>query len=456
MAILPIDSGRYGSEKMRMVFVDSSRYQCYLDIEAALARVESRLGIIPAQAGKVLTENANIHLISLTRIQELERETKHEVVALLKAFAEISGEHGEYIHVGATSSDILDTSIALQARQAIEIIKSKLQRLLNILIVLASKHKTTVMVGRTHGQHALPITFGFKVAVWADEILRHLQRFPQIEERLLVGKMSGAVGTMASFKQYAFEIQNGVMQELGLKPADISTQIIPRDRIAELISLLALVAGTLETISTEVRNLQRPEIFEVSEPFDEELQIGSSAMPHKRNPVHSENVCSLARIVRSLVVPTLENIPLWHERDLTNSACERFTLPEAFILLDEMLEKSIFILGGLRVFPERMRENLVNSNSRIMAEAIMLSLVEKQIGKFEAYSLVRELSSLSIANKENFYQVLINNEVIKLNFTPEQVRELLNEQSYIGQSETLVEKTVSRCSNFLSRESDQN
>ncbi|GAX43011.1 adenylosuccinate lyase [Tolypothrix sp. NIES-4075] len=449
MAILPIDSGRYGSEKMRMVFADNSRYQFYLDIEAALARVQSRLGIIPLEAGKVLTENANINLITLTRIQELESETKHELVALLKAFAEVSGTYGQYIHLGATSSDILDTSIALQAKQGIDILKGKLKQLLHILITTASKYKTTVMIGRTHGQHALPITFGFKIAVWADEILRHLQRFQQIEERILVGKMSGAVGSMASFKQYAFQIQDSVMEELGLKSADISTQIIPRDRIAELISLLAIVAATLETITTEIRNLQRPEIFEVSEPFDQEFQVGSSAMPHKRNPVNSENVCSLARIVRSLVAPTLENIPLWHERDLTNSACERFTLPEAFILLDEMLVKTIFILGNLRVYPERMRENLLMSKSRIMAEAIMLSLVEAQVGKFDAYSLLRELSAQNIANKDDFYHTLMSNEVIKSHLTPEQVEKLLDESNYIGECETLVDKVVTNCSDFL-------
>ncbi|NJL83418.1 MAG: adenylosuccinate lyase [Chloroflexaceae bacterium] len=448
MAILPIDSGRYGSPEMRDLFSDRARYQFYLDIEAALARVQSRLGMIPPEAGSALTKKANIDLISLERVRELERETKHEVVSLLKAFAEVAGNCGKYIHLGATSSDILDTAMALQVREGLSIIQRKLTQLLQVLMGLAAQHKTTLMVGRTHGQHALPITFGFKVAVWADELLRHLQRLQQIQGRVLVGKMAGAVGSMASFRNHAHQIQAGVMAELGLGAAEISTQIIPRDRIAEVIMLLALAAATLETISTEIRNLQRPEIAEVCELFGEASQIGSSTMPHKRNPVNAENVCSLARIVRSLVVPALENIPLWHERDLTNSASERFIVPEAFILLDEMLEKSLYILGNLQVYPEKMLSNLHLSQNRIMAEAIMLSLAQQGVDKFEAYTLLRELSALS-NGVESFRQVLLDNQIVSTHLEPAQLQTLLEESSYVGECITLVDKILKNCSNFF-------
>src|SRR3972149_5060118 len=301
---------------------------------------------------------SSLRYVKLARVKAIEKEIKHDVAALVRALSDVCGTSGAYVHLGATSYDIVDTANALQWKDAVEIIEKKLACLRRLLQEKTGKYKGTVMMGRTHGQHALPITLGFKFAVWTCEISRHIQRLHECKDRVLVGKMSGAVGTQAGLGEHAARIQELVMKRLGIRAAEISTQIVQRDRYAELICLLALIASSLENFATEIRELQRPEIGEVFESFEAEKQVGSSTMPHKRNPETCERICGLARIVRSLALPALENIVTWHERDLTQSSAERFIFPEACILTDYLLDLMIIVVDSLRVDEKRMLRNI--------------------------------------------------------------------------------------------------
>jgi len=343
--LCPIDF-RYGRPQMKRIFEEEARLQRLLDVEAALARAESKVGLVPREAAAEITKKATTKLVTVKRVEELERETRHDLMAVVLALTEAcAGDAGKYVHLGATSNDIQDSATALQLRDAIRVIEEDLDDLIDALADLATKHKKTIMLGRTHGQAAVPITFGLKVAVFASEVARQRERMRQATPRIVVGKMSGAVGTGAAFGPQALEIQTSVMTELGIGFEEAATQVVGRDRHAEFIGILANLAASLEKFCTEVRNLQRTEIAEVAEAFEGKSQVGSSTMAQKENPVASENVCSLARIVRSLVTPALENVPLWHERDLTNSAAERILIPHACVLIDEMLAKTTEIRG---------------------------------------------------------------------------------------------------------------
>jgi len=285
---------------------------------------------------------------------------------------------GAYVHLGATSYDIADTARALQLKEALGLIEKRLDDFERILMEKALQYKNTLMIGRTHGQHALPITLGFKFAVWMREISRHIQRLRECKERVLVGKMSGAVGTQAGLGLHAMKVQELVMQRLGIKSAEISTQIVQRDRHAELVCLSAVIASTLDNFATEIRELQRPEIGELCEHFEAKKQVGSSTMPHKRNPITCEKICGLAKIVRSLVFPALENVITWHERDLTQSSAERFIIPEACILVDHMLLLMSNVVANLYVDEQRMLKNIGLTQGRAMSEAVMIVLTKKR------------------------------------------------------------------------------
>ncbi|TLZ59338.1 MAG: adenylosuccinate lyase, partial [Methanobacteriota archaeon] len=299
-----------------------------------------------------------------TRLQE----TRHDLMAVVLALSEVcSGDAGRYVHLGATSNDISDTATALQLRDAIRELLSGLRALRGVLANLAKTHRNTLMLGRTHGQAAVPMTFGLKIAVFASEVDRHITRLMECERRVVVGKMSGAVGSGAALGPKAGEIERAVMKDLGIGVEEAATQVVGRDRYAEFIAVLANLAASLEKFCTEVRNLQRTEIGEAAEAFESEHQVGSSTMAQKENPVTSENVCSLARIVRGFVIPAYENVPLWHERDLTNSAAERILLPHAAVLTDDIVAKTADIFRNLRVFPERMRANLEVTKGQVMA-----------------------------------------------------------------------------------------
>ncbi|MEM3666976.1 MAG: adenylosuccinate lyase [Candidatus Bathyarchaeia archaeon] len=446
MEVGPIDTGRYGTAEMRKIFDEEARIQRLLDVEAALALAHAEVGNIPKKDAEKIAAMASTKYVKPARIKEIEREIKHDVASLVRALAEVCGPSGGYVHLGATSYDIVDTANALQLRDALELIEKKLDKIEGVLIEKSLQYKNTLMMGRTHGQHALPITLGFKFAVWMREISRHIQRIRQCKERVLVGKMSGAVGTQAGLGVHAMKIQELAMKRLGLKPAEISTQIVQRDRYAELVCLLAMVASTLENFATEIRELQRPEIGELFEPFEAEKQVGSSTMSHKRNPELCERICGLARIVRSLVVPSLENMVTWHERDLTQSSAERFIIPEICILVDYMLFLMTNIIANLRVDEERMQRNIELTQGRAMSEAVMIALAKKGMSRQEAHELLRKLTIKSEMEKQHFKETLLENEIVRGKLSEEEIKEALNPRNYlgtaIGQIELVVEKTM--------------
>lgn len=438
MAIHPIDY-RYGSEEMKRIWEEENKLQKLLDVEAALARAHAKVGNIPEESARAISEKANTKWVKVERVKEIEAEIHHDIMAVVKALSEVCGEHGKYVHLGATSNDIIDTANALLIKESLEIVLKDLRELRSILKNLAKEHKYTVCIGRTHGQHAVPTTYGMKFAIWLDEIQRHIDRIEEAKKRILVGQMSGAVGTMASFGEKGLEIQRLVMEDLGLKPALITNQIIQRDVYGELMSILALIASTLDKIALEIRNLQRTEILEISEPFGKK-QVGSSTMPHKRNPIRCEKVSGLARVIYSNVIPALLNNPLWHERDLTNSSVERVILPETFILLDEMLKSMKKVLSGLEFFPENIKRNLYLTKNLIMAEPLMLKLTEKGMGRQEAHELVRQLAMKAFEEGRDLLEVVKESEAMK--YLSEEDLESLRPENYIGLAPQIVDNVI--------------
>ena len=442
---LPIDTGRYGTPEMLRIFEEETRLQKMLDVEAALAWAHAEVGDIPRKDAQRIMDSATTKQVKLSRVKEIESQIKHDVMSLVRALSEVAGASGAYVHLGATSSDINDTATALQLKEASELLEKRLDHFEKTLIEKAQRYKRTIMMGRTHGQHALPITLGFKFAVWTRENARHIQRLRQCRERLLVGKMSGAVGTQAGLGPNAIKIQELVMHKLGLSAADISTQIIQRDIHAEFISYLAIVASTLDKIATEIRELQRPEIGELAEPFEKAKQVGSSTMPHKQNPELCERVCGLAKIIRSLVVPALDDVSTWHERDLTNTSAERFVIPEACILVDYVLYLMTNILAGLWVNEERMRKNINLTQGRAMSEAVMIALVGKGVGRQEAHEILRKLAIKSQAEKQSFKKILQEDKIVRAHLSEREIDKALNPRNYLGtvveQVEIVVKKT---------------
>lgn len=445
MPILPIDTGRYGTKELRSVFEEENRLQRMLDVEAALALAHAEVGNIPHKDAEKIAEMSSIKHVKLARVKQIEREIRHDIMSLVRALAEVCGSSGSYIHLGATSSDIKDTATALQLKEALNLIEEKLNNLEKVLMEKIERYKNTIMIGRTHGQHALPTTLGFKFAVWLREIARQIQRLRECRGRVLVGKVSGAVGTQAGLGPNAMKIQQLVMKRLGIKPATISTQIVQRDRHAELVCLLANLASSLDKIATEIRELQRTEIRELFEPFSREKQVGSSTMPHKRNPETCEKICGLAKTMRSLVVPALENVPTWHERDLTQSSAERFILPEACILIDYMLALMIDVLSNLRVDEENMKRNMQITEGRNMAEAVMIALTRKGMGRQGAHELLRRLALKSESEKRSFQEILLQDSSVWKKLSEKEIDNALNPENYLGtaiaQIELVIEKT---------------
>lgn len=442
MPVHPIEY-RYFSEEMKKIWEEESKLQSWLTVEAALARVNAKLGIIPRVAAAEITRKAKTKYVKLERVRQIDKQIHHDLMAMVKALAEKCGDAGKYVHLGATSYDIEDTAFALRFREAIKIIEKDLIDLKNVLIKLAGKHKKTICVGRTHSVHALPTTYGMKFANYASETQRNLDRLRECKKRVLVGKMSGAVGTQASFGKKGIQIQKLVMKELGLEPALISTQVLSRDRYAELISVLAIIASSLEKIAKEIRNLQRTEIAEIFEPFVAK-QVGSSTMPHKRNPHKSERICGLARIVRSNLEPALETIALEHERDLTNSALERVTFPTSFILLDYMLRQMKSILSGLEFKYDNIKRNLKLTKGLIMTEHLMMGLVKKGIGRQQAHEMLRKASIKVMKENKTLKEVLSENEIIKKKFTGKELDWYLDPKNYLGTAVEQVENVVKK------------
>jgi len=433
MTISPFEE-RYRTE-MNDVFEDSNKYRKWMEVEYALAKAHASMGNIPKDAPEKIRKA--IEKVKPERITEIEAEIHHDLMAMVRALSEQAGDAGKYVHLGATSYDIEDTATAVMFIEAIDILEKHLKELKEVLKKLAKEHKKTVCIGRTHGQHATPTTYGLKFAIYYCELNRNLERLQQAKERISVGKMSGATGTMATFEGKGMKMQELVMKELGLKPAKTSNQVIQRDRHAEVMCVLALTAALLEKIAKELRNLQRSEILEVSESFGKK-QVGSSTMPHKRNPHKSERICSLARVVRANVQVALENIPLEHERDLTNSANERVIFPESFIATDYMAKQMTAILSNLEFFPENIKKNLELSKGLIMAERLMIELTKKGMGRQEAHELVRGMAQEAFKSGRHLRDVVLEKNII----SEKEADEIFSPETYIGDAEKIVENVL--------------
>ncbi|MBN2122102.1 adenylosuccinate lyase [Candidatus Micrarchaeota archaeon] len=436
MAVSPLDS-RYQTE-MSEIFGEKNKLQKWMEVEVALAKAHAKLNHIPKEAPKAI--EGGMKRVKLERAKEIESEIHHDLMAMVRALAEQSGEYGGYIHIGSTSYDIEDTATALIFKEGIDALISRLQKLSVTLKKLAKEHRDLVCIGRTHGQHANPTTYGMKFAIYYQETLRNIARLQAAKERITVGKMSGATGTMAAFGDEGPKMQELVMNELGIKAAKISNQVIQRDRHAEVLCAIAIAAGTLEKIAKEIRNLSRPEMGEVSEPFGKK-QVGSSTMPHKRNPHKSERVCSLARVVRANVQTALENIALEHERDLTNSANERFIFPESFIVTDYMAKELTSVLDGLVFYPENIARNLELTHGLVMAERVMITLVKEGVGRQDAHEAVRELAQKAFAEKRNLKEVLKESELGE-KITEGELDALFDASTYVGKAREIVDAVL--------------
>ncbi len=446
MAIHPIDN-RYGRKEVKDIFDEENKLQRLMDVECALVKAHSEVGNIPKSAAKEVERKCSTKYVTVKRVKEIEAQINHDLMAMVKAYSEqCEGDAGKYIHLGATSADIMDTSLALQLRDFIKFLEQDLYDLRKILVELADKHKKTVCIGRTHAQHAVPTTYGLKFAIYAEEVQRHIDRLKGYKPRILVGQMTGAVGTQAALGPKAMEIQKLVMEYLELESVNVSNQVIQRDRHAEFVFNLALIGETLNKINTEIRNLQRTEIDEVAEGFKKGNQVGSSTMPHKRNPIMCERICGLSRIIKANAFAAMDNIPLWHERDLTNSSPERVIIPEACILADYILIKSIDVLRNLEFKPENIKRNLDFTHGLIMAEKLMVTLVDKGMGRQEAHELVRKNAMRVYETGELFIDVLEDDpEVMKL-LSQKELEEAMDPERYVGTSVGQVERVVKRLS----------
>ena len=450
-SICPLDY-RYGRNEMKAVFSEEGRILYQMKVEAALAKAHASVGTISKSDAEEIARVASPDIVKVDRIKEIEKETNHDLMAMVKAMTEqCRGDAGKYIHLGATSNDIVDTATALQIKDALALIGGDLDELLYTFAKVAKRERDTLEIGRTHAQFAIPITFGFKIAGYIAEVLRHKERLFEIVPRACAGKMAGAVGTGAALGKNFSRIQVLVMQDLGLTYEPAATQVVGRDRYTELICLLANIATSLERYGTEVRNLQRSEIGEASEPFDSRKQVGSSTMAQKRNPINSENVTGLARIVRGFVTPTFENQVLWHERDLSNSSAERFTIPHVFILLDEMLLKMNKVFTGLEINADRMIRNIDLSQGLIMAEPVMMRLTEKGIGRQDAHEIVREASMAAIKRDINLREALLEREDVRKAMSEEEMISVMDPANYTGGAKEIVDRMVSAAEEALGR-----
>jgi len=451
LAVHPIES-RYGSDELREILSEENKIAKMLEVEAALVRALSEaFDFVPEEAAdeverevKRITSDPEELRKFVERAKEIEAEIKHDVMAVVKALAERCPKGGDYIHLGATSNDVIDTAQALVLREALSHIHRRLRELALALAEKAEKYAETPIVGRTHGQHAVPTTLGMKFAIWAREVTRHLERLADALPRVIVGQMTGAVGTMAAWGEKGPEIQERVMEILDLRPVEVSNQVVQRDRHAELAAWIGLVASTLDKIGKEIRNLQRTEIAEVMEPFDPEKQVGSSTMPHKRNPIRSERVCSLARVLRSNVQVALENVPLEHERDLTNSASERVWIPEDLLLLDEMIKLTTYNVRNLVVDEDRMRENLHLTKGLNMAEALMVELVKKGMGRQEAHEKVRRLAMKAYEEDKSLLEVALEDDEVSSMFDEDELEEVLDPEKYLGVAPRLAREAAEK------------
>jgi len=410
---------RYTLPEMGKVWSEENHFQRMLDVEIYACEAMADLGIIPEKDYLQIKEKA---AFNIARIDEIEKVTNHDVIAFLTAVGENVGESSKYIHMGMTSSDVLDTALSVQMKQAADLLLTRLQTLRGILKNMALKHKETLMVGRTHGIHAEPVTFGLKMALWVMEIDRSILRLNHAKLNISVGKISGAVGTFANLSP---KIEEHVCRRLELTPAFVSTQIIQRDRHAEFMSTIAVIGGTLEKFATEIRNLQRTDVLEVEEAFAKG-QKGSSAMPHKRNPITAERIAGLSRILRGNAMAALENISLWHERDITHSSVERIIIPDSCILLDYMLHLMIKIINGINVYPENMKANLGKTLGLVFSQQVLLALLRKGIMRETAYEWVQRNALNAWEQKTDFEYLLLSDADIMKVLSKDEIMSLFN------------------------------
>ena len=444
MPILPIDSGRYGSNEIKKIFDEENRLRYQLDFEAEVALSQGKLNLIPLNASKEISKVARSNKITMKRIKDLESISEHDTASLVQAISEYcSPSTKPWIHYGLTSNDVVDTSTSMQLKDALEIIEPKILRLISLLINKVKRYSTLPSVGRTHGQHSSIISFGLKFAIWANELSHHIERIEEGKKRFLLCKTLGVVGTGSLMGSKALDVQNNVAKSLGLHPIEAATQVIPRERLAEIQFIISLVGCTLDKMATEIRNLQRTEISEVEEPF-KKGQLGSSAVPVKRNPIKSERISSLARILRSLSSISQENISLWHERDLSNSANERFTIPMGVILLDEMINSMIKVIEGLSVNTKKILENINKTKGRIFAEFILEGLVKKGIPRMSAYDNIQHVAFETLANDKDFKEAIMQDPSIGANLNKKELRIIFDPNSHLAASTKIIKNVIKK------------
>lgn len=424
---------RYTGKEMGDIWSLENRYRKFLEVEILASEAWAELGIVPAEAAALIAKNASF---SVERIEELERETRHDVVAFTRCVAESLGEESRYFHYGLTSYDIVDTALSVMLGEAAAIIDGGLLKLEEVLKNQARKHKETVTVGRTHGVHAEPTSLGLKFALWLGEIRRDRVRLERAAEAVRVGKLSGAVGNFAHIDPF---IEEYVCKKLGLEPAPVSTQVLQRDRHAEYVSVLALIGATLEKIALEVRNLQRTEVRELEEPFYKG-QKGSSAMPHKRNPVTCEKVCGMARLLRGYATTALENVALWHERDISHSSVERVILPDSTIVTDHILQQMIRVIDELHINRQKLSENLELTGGLIYSQKVLLELVESGLSREESYDLVQRCAMDAWEKGTSFKEVLAGENLIDKQLGREKLDDCFNPAHYLERVEYILNR----------------
>ncbi|MCY8451921.1 adenylosuccinate lyase [Bacillus spizizenii] len=424
---------RYSRTEMSAIWTDENRFQAWLEVEILACEAWAELGVIPKEDVKVMRENASF---DINRILEIEQDTRHDVVAFTRAVSESLGEERKWVHYGLTSTDVVDTALSYLLKQANDILLKDLERFVDIIKEKAKEHKYTVMMGRTHGVHAEPTTFGLKLALWHEEMKRNLERFKQAKEGIEVGKISGAVGTYANIDPF---VEQYVCEKLGLKAAPISTQTLQRDRHADYMATLALIATSIEKFAVEIRGLQKSETREVEE-FFAKGQKGSSAMPHKRNPIGSENMTGIARVIRGYMMTAYENVPLWHERDISHSSAERIILPDATIALNYMLNRFSNIVKNLTVFPENMKRNMDRTLGLIYSQRVLLALIDTGLTREEAYDTVQPKAMEAWEKQVPFRELVEAEEKITSRLSPEKIADCFDYNYHLKNVDLIFER----------------
>ncbi|OCS88835.1 adenylosuccinate lyase [Caryophanon latum] len=424
---------RYTRPEMGAIWTEQNRYEAWLEVEILACEAWAELGEIPKEDVKRIRENASF---DIDRILQIEQETRHDVVAFTRAVSETLGEERKWVHYGLTSTDVVDTALSYLIKQANDILRKDIQNFIDVIEARAKEHKNTVMMGRTHGVHAEPTTFGLKLALWREEMLRNQERFEAAAKVIETGKMSGAVGTYANIDPH---VEAYVCKHLGLAAAPISTQTLQRDRHAQYMSTLALIAASIEKFATEIRGLQKSETREVEEAFAKG-QKGSSAMPHKRNPIGSENMTGMARLMRGYMVTAFENVALWHERDISHSSAERVIIPDATITLNYMLNRFTNIVKNLTVFPENMKRNMTRTFGLIYSQRILLALIDKGLAREEAYDTVQPLTARAWDEQIQFRPLVEADETITKHLTAEEIDDCFDYNYHIQQVDMIFER----------------